>query len=105
MQKHLINFEDISWVEAGKGVRYKAFKSGIQQIRLVEFSEGFVEKDWCLRGHAGYVLEGNCIIDFNGEMEQFETGNIIFISKGDGGKHKVIMNKGERVLLLLFEMI
>lgn len=105
MQKHLINFEGMPWVEAGEGIRYKGFKSDIQQIRLVEFSEGFIEKDWCLRGHAGYVLEGSCLIDFNGERELFKAGNIIFISKGDDDMHKVMMNKGERVLLLLFEII
>ena len=105
MQKHLINFENISWVEAGKGVRYKVFKRGIQQIRLIEFSEGFIEKNWCIKGHAGYVLEGSCFTDFNGEIEKFETGNILFIPDGDEHKHKVIINNEERVLLLLFEII
>lgn len=105
MQKHLVYFKNISWVEPEKGLRYKAFKNDIQQIRLVEFSEGFEEKDWCLRGHAGYVLEGSCLIDFNGTKELFEKGNVIFISKGDEDKHKLIINKGGRVLLLLFEII
>lgn len=105
MQKHLIRFENISWVESGKGMRYKVFKNDIQQIRLVEFSEGFEEKDWCLRGHAGYVLEGSCLIDFNGSKELFKEGDIILIPKSDDDKHKLIINKGERVLLLLFEII
>jgi len=105
MQKHLINFTNLSWIESGKGVRYKVYRSGTQQLRLVEFSEGFIEADWCIRGHAGYVLEGSCKIDFNNEMELFDAGNIFFIPKGNNDKHKVIMNKDERVLLLLFEMV
>lgn len=105
MHKHLINFEGIPWVQAGRGIRYKVFKSDIQQIRLVEFSEGFMEEDWCLRGHAGYVLEGSCIIDFNGEKELFSAGDTMFIAKGEEDKHKVIMDKEGRVLMLLFEII
>ncbi len=76
----------------------------MQQIRLVEFSEGFVEKDWCIKGHAGYVLEGGCSIDFNGNRELLEAGSSFFIPKGEDDKHKVIINKGERILLLLFEI-
>lgn len=103
MQKHLINFENIPWTEVGKGVRYKVFQRETQQIRLVEFSEGFVEEDWCSRGHAGYVIEGCCSIDFDGSMECYKEGDAFFISKED--RHKVIMNRGEKVLLILFETI
>lgn len=103
MQKNLINFENIPWKEVGKGVRYKVFQRETQQIRLVEFSEGFAEEDWCTRGHAGYVIEGCCSIDFDGSMECYKVGDAFFISKED--RHKVIMNKGEKVLLILFETI
>lgn len=105
MKKHLIDFDNISWIEAGEGVRYKVFKSGMQQIRLVEFFEGFVEKDWCIKGHAGYVLEGSCSIDFNGSIEVLEVGNSFFIPNGEEDKHKVIIKKGERILVILYEII
>lgn len=104
MNKHLINFTNISWTEVGKGARYKVFKSESQQIRLVEFSEGFIEEDWCSRGHVGYIIEGSCSIDFNGKMELYKEGDAFIISKEED-KHKLIMNKGERALLILFEMI
>ena len=105
MHKHLIDFKNLLWVEAGSGVRYKIFNSGTQQIRLVEFSEGFIEEDWCFKDHAGHVLEGTCTINFNGSVELFEVGNTFFISKGVEDKHKLIVNKGEKVLLMLFEVI
>lgn len=105
MEKHLIDFENAIWIEAGKGFKYKVFRRGIQQIRLVEFSEGFIEKDWCTKGHVGYVLEGSCLTDFNGEIEKFDAGDFIFISNEEKDRHKMIINKGGRVLLMLFEIV
>jgi len=52
---HLIGFDKLPWNESAAGLRYKAFISGDQQIRLVEFSEGFIEPDWCRKGHSGYI--------------------------------------------------
>lgn len=104
LKNHLIHFEDLPWNEPQKGLKYKAYKNGVQQIRLVEFSEGFIEEDWCCREHAGHVLEGSCSIDFNGSIEYFEAGDTLFISK-DIDKHKVIVNQGQRVLMLLFETV
>jgi len=105
MDKHLVDFEKIEWVNGGAGVRYKAFIKGIQQLRLVEFSEGFTEIDWCLKGHAGYVLDGEFTIDFNGKRERFKKGDIVFIPKGATNRHKAILGKSEKVTLLLFEIL
>jgi quercetin dioxygenase-like cupin family protein len=103
MHGHLIDFDNIPWTEAGAGVRYKAFQQGGKQIRLIEFSEGFFEKDWCLRGHAGYVLEGSFSVDFNGHIESFSKGDAIMISEGEQDRHKALLKTGERVMLLVFE--
>jgi len=40
------------------GARSKFFQQEDKQIRLVEFTDEFVEPDWCEKGHIGYVLEG-----------------------------------------------
>ena len=101
---HLINFETLSWIEPAIGIRYKKYVNGNQQLRLVEFSEGFVELDWCSNGHAGYVVEGTFANDYNGDLEYYKAGDSFFITRGETDKHKVIMKKGERVLLLLFEI-
>jgi quercetin dioxygenase-like cupin family protein len=102
---HLVEFDKLNWISPAKGVRYKSFVSGNERLRLAGFSEGFVEPDWCPAGHAGYVLEGAFSIDFGGKTERFEKGDALFIPRGESDKHKVIMNKGERVLLLLFEVL
>ena len=101
----LVEFDKMSWNEPAKGVRSKVFTKGNQQIRLVEFSEGFIEPDWCRKGHAGYVIDGEFTNDYNGTLERYKKGDVIFIPKGEEAKHKVIMGKGEKVTLLLFEII
>ena len=100
-----VEFDKISWNEPAQGVRFKSSVNGNQQIRLVEFSEGFTEPDWCRKGHAGYVLEGEFSNDYSGQLESYKTGDVIFIPKGEQAKHKAILGKGEKVTLLLFEII
>ena len=102
---YLIDFDAIPWNEPANGVRYKAIVKGNQQVRLVEFSYGFIEPDWCMKGHAGYVLEGEFVNDYSGTLERYKTGDVIFIPKGEADKHKAILNKGEKVTLLLFEVL
>ena len=105
MDSHKIIFDNIEWTNAGTGVRYKAFIHGNQRLRLVEFSEGFVEPDWCNNGHAGIVLDGSFALDFSGNFERHDKGDVIFIPGGGVGKHKAILGKGEKVTLLLFEIL
>ena len=50
MVKYLIRFSEEEWSATGLGVRSKEYINGKQRIRLVEFSEGFVEHDWCIKG-------------------------------------------------------
>ena len=102
---HLIEFDKLPWSESGKGVRSKVFVHENQQIRLAEFSEDFVEPDWCGKGHTITVLEGKFSIDYSGKLERYKAGDVIFIPKGEESRHKAILGKGEEVLLLLFEII
>lgn len=74
-------------------------------MRLVEFSEGFIEPDWCMNGHAGYIIAGEFTLDFNGRQERFKKGDILFIPTGEADKHKAVLKKGEQVLILLFEIL
>jgi quercetin dioxygenase-like cupin family protein len=100
-----IEFDKMLWDESVEGARIKSFISGNQQVRIVKFSEDFVEQDWCQKGHVGYVIDGKFSIDYNGTLELYKKGDIIFIPEGEQSKHKTILDKGEKVTLLLFEII
>lgn len=103
MNNYLINFRSISWKNPAKGFRYKEYCDTLQKIRLVEFTDELIEKDWCTKGHAGYVLDGKMSVDFNGRIVNFNKGDGIIIPEGEDSKHKAIIPKGEKVLLIMFE--
>jgi quercetin dioxygenase-like cupin family protein len=105
LNTHKIIFDSIAWTDAGTGVRFKAFVHGSQRLRLVEFSEGFVEPDWCTRGHASIVLDGSFSIDFHGSIERYEKDDVVFIPSGEAERHKAMLGNGEKVTLLLFELL
>jgi len=81
-------FRELEWQSPMPGVRFKAFRSGNKQIRLAEFSNEFVEPDWCEKGHMGYVMEGSLEIDFNGKTVTYKAGDGLVIPPGTGSKHK-----------------
>ncbi len=60
MKQHLIKFDSLEWETPKSGVTQKVFSDGKFRMRLLRFDEHFVEEDWCLKGHVGYVLEGTC---------------------------------------------
>ncbi|MCP4438118.1 MAG: hypothetical protein GY810_04170 [Aureispira sp.] len=103
MNKHIIKFEDISWEKPAKGVLQKVYINDSNKMRIVRFQDDFVEAEWCLKGHAGFVLNGEMKIDFNGTIQTYKKGDGLWIEEGESSKHKVLIEKGEEVELLLFE--
>lgn len=103
MKNHLIDFETLEWEEPAVGVRYKKYITGNKQIRLLEFSEGFIEAEYCQNGHIAIVLDGILRLDFNGHIETYAKGETVFIPSGETDKHKAILRAGELVRLLLIE--
>ncbi|GHV10614.1 hypothetical protein FACS1894219_00410 [Clostridia bacterium] len=102
---HLISFDSFPRCESALRLRTKAVNSVNVQIRLVEFSAGFIESEWCKKGHAGYVLDGEFAIDFIGKSERYKKGDIFLITGGEADKHKAVLKDGEKVTLLLFEEV
>lgn len=95
-------FQNIPWEYPLAGARYKAYEKDGKKLRLVEFTEKFIEPDWCKKGHIGYVLNGQMEIDFNGKKVSYEAGDGIFIPPGEANKHMVKVTSGT-VQLILFE--
>ena len=87
MEQYKINFESIPWEMPADGVRFKAYKQNGKQVRLVEFTDRFVETDWCRKGHIVYILEGQLKVNFNGNEVVFNAGDGLFIPAGEKDKH------------------
>ncbi len=98
-----IDFEHIPWEEPATGVAQKIYSDGKSRLRLLRFSDDFVEQEWCAKGHVGYVLDGEMDIDFNGTRQHYKKGDGLWIGKGEAAKHKVMIEKGKFIVLILFE--
>ena len=87
MQQYKVAFDSLPWSSPAPGARFKVHREGERQIRLVEFTDEFVEPDWCRKGHVGYVVEGQLEVDFDGNKIVFDPGDGIFIPPGEEHKH------------------
>ena len=83
-----IQFDQLPWESPKPGFRLKVFREGATQLRLVEISQGFVESEWCDKGHVGYVLSGDIDIEFSSGVVRFSEGAAILIPPGAEHKHK-----------------
>ena len=99
---HRVAFDSLAWDDLAPGARHRAFRAGDTVLRLVEFTHGFVEPDWCLRGHVGYVLSGDLDVDFDGVLEHFTAGDGVFIPPGEAHRHTAIVVR-DVVRLVLVE--
>lgn len=105
MHNKAIIFDKIAWQETAKGTRQKVYSEGNSQLRILQFNEHYVEDDWCLKAHKGFVLNGEMNVDFDGVTEHYKKGDGLWINPGEASKHKVIIEKGKMVELMLFELL
>jgi len=88
MKQYKIDFGSMPWERAAVGAKFKAYERNRRKLHLAEFTREFVEPDWCIKGHIGYILEGQMEIDFDGKVVVFNSGDGLFIPAGDKHKHK-----------------
>lgn len=100
MIDHRIDFGALAWERLAPGARQKAVRRGDMVLRLVEFTSEFVEPEWCSRGHAGMVLEGELDVDFDGAVVHLAAGDGIFILPGPNYRHKASVSSGMARLVL-----
>ena len=101
MTSFRVDFASMAWQQGRPGVRFKDYREGSRQIRLVEFdtSEGF--QDWCVQGHIGYVLAGSLEIDVNGQVVSLSAGDGLFIPAGQASAHRAMsITPGTRLLMV-----
>ena len=97
-----IEFKDLHWQSHAPGTRFKAYQQAGKQVRLVEFGKDYIAFDWCVKGHIGWVIDGEIEIDFNGEIVRFHAGNGLFIQPGN--PHKVKARSDVATLFLVEEI-
>jgi len=97
-----IDLDAQAWEATAPGARQKRVERGGKRVRLVEFGVEFVEPDWCLKGHVGYVLAGELELGFEDRAERYTPGAAFVIRPGGPDKHKA-RAVGATARLLLVE--
>jgi quercetin dioxygenase-like cupin family protein len=101
MEQYKVDFDSMPWETPAEGVRFKSYEQDGRKLRLVEFAREFVETEWCMKGHIGYVLQGQMEIDFDGKVVAFSSGDGIFIPAGEKHKHKAkVLTNMVKVILV-----
>lgn len=84
----VFEFSKLAWEVAAPGARFKAFRQNGKQLRLVEFTNDFIEHDWCENGHIGIVLNGELEVEFKNQVLRYPEGAAILINAGSENGHK-----------------
>lgn len=71
-----------AWTKPGAHGRVKIARTQGKRFRLLELPPGFDEHHWCLKGHDGYVLEGEFTILFEERAEPCAPGMAFCIPDG-----------------------
>ena len=79
--------ETVAWESPAPKVRFKAISRGGVKLRLLEFSRGFVEHDWCTKKHIGYVLAGELALEMPEGTVRLRAGDGILLPGADT-RHK-----------------
>jgi len=83
-----IEFNAMSWQTAPSGARFKVYKEGSQQLRLLEFGRDLNHPEWCVTGHIGFLLEGEFEIEFDDKTVAYKAGDGISIPTGEKHRHR-----------------
>jgi len=101
MQQYKIDFKTMPWDTPAVGIRCKAHQREGRKLRLAECTREFTEPDWCIKGHIGYILEGQMEIDFDGKTIVFSPGDGLFIPAGEKHKHKAkVLTETMKIILV-----
>ena len=104
MNDYRVDFQSLPWEWPAPGVRAKMVVLNKTKLRLVEFSDQFVEPEWCAKGHIGYVVDGEMEIEFSDSVARFAAGDGLFIPAGEAHRHRHYSTK-HRVCFFLVESI
>jgi quercetin dioxygenase-like cupin family protein len=96
-----VDFDAMDWQDGRPGVRFKLYREGSRQLRLIEFATSEADPHWCDRNHIGFVVAGGLTIDFNGTLLSFAAGDGLFIPPGAANAHRAVtITPGTRLVMV-----
>jgi hypothetical protein len=97
----LVDFVSLDWRQVAPGAREKGLTRGGVKLRLLELTPEFEEAAWCLKGHAGVVLEGEMELDMPGGPARFGDAQGFILLPGGVDRHRAKALTPEVLLLLV----
>lgn len=94
-----VELRNQEWRTLAPGLREKAHTIRGQRYRIVEFRSEFYERDWCLRGHAGYVLRGEITVNVDGVEVSYREGDAVDLPAGTPHRHLKTVEVAELLLI------
>ncbi len=93
------NLSGMPWRELAPGLREKSHDSGKSLFRLVEFSAPFTEQEWCTKQHAGFVLQGEIVVNVDGQLVTYRQGDVIALPSGVRHRHDTTVKTAQLFLI------
>lgn len=71
------------------------------QLRLVDYSPGYVADHWCHKGHIIHVVDGRLAIEHeDGRRFDLVAGMSYHVADDDGAPHRVVTADGASVFIV-----
>jgi quercetin dioxygenase-like cupin family protein len=79
----------------------RARQLGDIQLRVVEYSAGYLADHWCHKGHILYVLSGALVIEHrDGTRYELAPGSSWHVADNEGAPHRVVCAGGATVFIV-----
>ena len=78
--EYKVEFSPLAWQMPMPGLRYKAYRQGGRQLRLVEYAAE-MEPHWCERATSATFWRAGSKIKFDDRAEVFGPGDGVFIPR------------------------
>jgi quercetin dioxygenase-like cupin family protein len=96
----VLDLDAAAWTDRGRA-RLKELVAYGRRVRLVEFLPGFSDPNWCLKGHAVYVLSGVLESEYADGFSSRRAGEAYVVPAGT--KHRSRNLSAEPVRLLILD--
>jgi len=85
MTQATIPFPTMPWQPGAHPLERKKHDTS-HSVTILEFEPGFLDPNWCERGHVGYVLSGSVRLEYEKEATFLGEGEAFVI--GAGTRHR-----------------
>jgi quercetin dioxygenase-like cupin family protein len=70
------------------------------QLRLVEYSAGYLADHWCHKGHIVFVVAGRLTIEHQGAANTLTAGMTYHVADNDGPPHRLRSESGATIFIV-----